>query len=69
MSLERQIESLLSDAYRRVWIQRSKYSLCVTLFPISGDYRILTARDIFHGFGQETTVNDVLSLLKEKSIL
>ncbi len=64
------MEQILMNEYpqfRRIWVQRSKYSLCVTVFPLEANaqYQILTRQGIYHGFGQDTDINDVRSMIDE----
>lgn len=65
LSIDAQMMQAFEGLFRRIWIGRSKYSLCITLFPIDphGRYRILTRKNIYHGFGQETNPNDVLDMI------
>lgn len=64
------IEQIVSQEYpqfRRIWVQRSKYGLCVTVFPsdTNASYQILTRQGIYHGMGQDTDINDVRSMIDE----
>ncbi len=67
ISIDTQMMQLFSGSFRRIWVGRSKYSLCVTLFPIdhNGPYRILTRRDLYHGFGQDTDPNHVIDMINK----
>ncbi len=56
--------SITFPQFRKIWIQRSKYSLCLTLFDYNGGYRILTSKNIYHGFSQKTTIEEVNSLIQ-----
>ena len=60
-----QLMDLFWERYRRIWVQRGKYSLCITLFPIEGHYTILTRKNIYHGYAQEVNFEDVLELVNE----
>ena len=55
----------LYPLYSNIRVQRSKYSICITLFLRNGSYQILTRRDIYHGFGQEVDFNDLVNLINE----
>ena len=43
--MEQLLENHFNDRFRRIWVQYSKFSTCVTLFPINRleNYRIITA--------------------------
>lgn len=43
--MEQLLERHFSDRYRRIWVQYSKFSTCVTLFPLNRleSYRIISA--------------------------
>lgn len=56
---------ILYPLYRNIRVQRSKYSICITLFLVNGLYQILIKRDIYHGFGQEIDFNDLTNLINE----
>jgi len=47
-NIERRLLEAYSDDYRRIWVQytqlskrRSEYRVCLTLFPITGQYTML----------------------------
>lgn len=43
IELRRQVEAEFPE-FRKIWIETSRFnSLCITLFPLTGDYRIITA--------------------------
>ena len=67
--MEQEVLNLFSDRFRRIWIQRSKYRICVTLFPhgLNNPYRIITTDTIYHGFGQDTNIEDVINLINTKA--
>lgn len=43
--MEQLLVNHFGDRFRRIWVQYSKFSTCVTLFPINPleSYRIITA--------------------------
>jgi hypothetical protein len=61
---ELRLMSLFYERYRRIWVQRSKYSVCLTLFPRSGGYRIVTSHDLFHGFGQQMEFEQLVEIIQ-----
>ena len=65
LSVDMQMMQAFTGLFRRIWVGRSKYSLCVTLFPIDphGPYKILTRRDLYHGMSQATDPKDVLDMI------
>ena len=64
-TMEQVVMSMFPGVFRNLWIQRSKYSLCLTLFPSDPrfGYQILTRKEIYHGFGQETNLRDVTDMI------
>lgn len=67
--MEQEILNRYSDLYSRIWIQRSKYRLCVTVFPHVGQYRMFISQDdLYHGFSEETNIEDVISLIDSRQI-
>jgi len=43
--MEALLQSRFSDRFRRIWVQYSKFSTCITLFPIdmTQNYQFVTA--------------------------
>ena len=70
ISIESSIESMLleehSSLFRRIWVQRSKYSLCVVAFPtdVKRSYLMGVTRDIYHGLSDPTRIEDVRQLFQ-----
>lgn len=50
-------------AYRRIWVQYTKFSTCVTLFPVNtfGEYTIVTAPQKIQN------VNGLVELIQRKA--
>lgn len=69
--IARRLENEHSDVFRRIWVDRSKYNLCVTAFPlgISENYLIAITvkrnKALYHGMSQETRFEDAEELLLE----
>lgn len=65
--LQIRLLDLFSDRYRRIWVERSRYSLLITVFPIdkNSSYQMFIKKDIYHGFSQETTFEECLELLNQ----
>lgn len=40
------LEKVFSNHFRKIWVQYSKFSTCITLFPVdkTKDYRFITAQ-------------------------
>ena len=52
--------------FKRIWLQRSKYSVCVTLFPAYGSqYRMLFLKECYHGMGQKMEYEPIRQLISE----
>jgi hypothetical protein len=58
IQIESQLEQEFSDRFRRIWVQRSKLSVCITLFPksIAEPYKIITLMNAYKGIEQETKI-------------
>ena len=61
----RELTSVYSEHFSRIWVQRSKYSLCLTLFPVdrTQTYKIVVKKAMYHGFSQLTTYEELVSLV------
>lgn len=60
--LQSEVQLEVSDRYRKVWIQTTRFgSIILTLFPIKGDYDIITRKKF--SFDKESIVN----LINEKN--
>lgn len=60
-------EKILLERYtefRTIWVERSRYSLCITAFEINGGYKIFTSRNIYHGFSEPTRIEDCIELME-----
>ena len=63
--LETQLEDMFSGKFRRIWVQRSKYSVCLTLFPIepNSHYKIVTRREVLHGMSEEIPLDLLVEMV------
>ncbi|MEO6302543.1 MAG: hypothetical protein ABIP51_05170 [Bacteroidia bacterium] len=64
---ELRLMSLYDLEFKRIWVQRSRYSLIITLFPRNQEgYKIITRKDIYHGFSDEVNFETLLEMIEQK---